>query len=120
MIKNRLYSQKWTPWIVLVFRLVIGVVFVFSGFVKAIDPWGVLYKLEEYTAAMGLDWLSPFLLFGAFAISIVEFCLGVCLLVGAYRRGKHALERLVIIFRDHFITIIEGTDAVIAVPSLKR
>ena len=104
MIKNRLYSQKWTPWIVLVFRLVIGVVFVFSGFVKAIDPWGVLYKLEEYTAAMGLDWLSPFLLFGAFAISIVEFCLGVCLLVGAYRRVSVWLSMVLMVV----MTILTG------------
>ena len=86
MIKDKFYSEKWTPWIVLLLRLIVGSVFVFSGFVKAIDPWGLLYKLGDYTAALGLDWLSPFLLFGAFAISIVEFVLGVCLVMGAYRR----------------------------------
>ncbi|MEE1337681.1 MAG: DoxX family protein [Muribaculaceae bacterium] len=112
MIKNRLYSQKWTPLIVLVFRLVIGVVFVFSGFVKAIDPWGVLYKLEEYTAAMGLDWLSPFLLFGAFAISIVEFCLGVCLLVGAYRRVSVWLSMVLMVVMTVLTGWLAMSDAV--------
>lgn len=86
MIKNSIYKEKWAPWIVLILRLVIGAVFVFSGFVKAIDPWGMLYKLEEYVVALGFDWLSPYLLFCSFTISIVEFCLGVCLVVGAYRR----------------------------------
>ncbi len=86
MIDDKLYSKKWTRWIVLFLRLAVGSVFVFSGFVKAIDPWGVLYKFQDYVAALGWDWLSPFLLFGAFAVSIFEFVLGVCLIIGAYRR----------------------------------
>ncbi len=86
MIKNKLYSQKLTRWFVLGLRIFVGAVFAFSGFVKAIDPWGVLYKFEEYISVLGIDWLSPFLLFGAFAISVFEFILGVMLIVGAYRR----------------------------------
>ena len=86
MIDDKLYSKKWTRLIVLFLRLAVGSVFVFSGFVKAIDPWGVLYKFQDYVAALGWDWLSPFLLFGAFAVSIFEFVLGVCLIIGAYRR----------------------------------
>ena len=86
MISEKLYSPKWTRWIVLALRFAVGAVFAFSGFVKAVDPWGVLYKFQDYVGALGLDWLSPFLLFGAFAISVVEFVLGVCLIVGAYRR----------------------------------
>ncbi len=86
MIKFNLYSEKWTRWIVLLFRLIVGLVFIVSGFVKAIDPWGVLYKFQDYVNALGCDWLSPFLLFGSFALSVVEFVVGVCLIIGAYRR----------------------------------
>ena len=71
---------------VMLMRLIVGCVFIFSGFVKAIDPWGVLYKFQDYVSALGCDWLEPFLLFGAFALSVLEFVVGVCLIIGAYRR----------------------------------
>lgn len=86
MIKDKLYNATWTPRIVLLLRFIVGAVFEFSGFVKAIDPWGVLYKFEDYIAVLGWDWFTPFLLFGAFALSVFEFALGVCLIIGAYRR----------------------------------
>lgn len=86
MIKDKLNNVKITRIVVLFLRMAVGAVFAFSGFVKAIDPWGVLYKFQDYTAVLGWDWLSPFLSLGAFAISILEFVLGVCLIVGAYRR----------------------------------
>lgn len=86
MIRNKLYNQKHTRWFVLGLRILVGAVFAFSGFVKAIDPWGVLYKFEEYISALGVEWLSPFVLFGAIAVSVFEFVLGVMLIVGAYRR----------------------------------
>lgn len=86
MIRNKLYNQKLTRWFVLGLRILVGAVFAFSGFVKAIDPWGVLYKFEEYIVALGVEWLSPFVLFGAIAVSVFEFVLGVMLIVGAYRR----------------------------------
>lgn len=86
MKSDFLYSEKWTRPVVLILRLAVGVVFAFSGFVKAIDPWGMFYKLEDYTAALGMDWLAPFLTFGAFSIPMLEFVLGVSLIIGAYRR----------------------------------
>ena len=87
MIKNKDQNTiGWSCWIVLILRFILGSVFAFSGFVKAIDPWGVLYKFEDYIAVLGWDWLSPFLLFCAFVVSLFEFVLGVCLIVGAYRR----------------------------------
>lgn len=40
-------------------RTFMGVVFIASGFVKAIDPWGTIIKVEEYMQIYGVEWLRP-------------------------------------------------------------
>lgn len=67
-------------------RALIGVVFIFSGFVKAVDPMGGVIKISEYLASFGLDVLQPFAVLISFNLSAIEFALGVCLLLGVYRR----------------------------------
>lgn len=69
--------------IFLICRIVIGLLFMFSGAVKAIDPLGSVYKITDYMEAMGLmnlaemDWL---MYAAAFALFTVEFTIGVCIL----------------------------------------
>lgn len=61
-------------------RIIVGVTFIFSGFVKGIDPWGSAYKFVDYFVAMGLDWFN----WAAFPLGILlaflEFAIGVGLL----------------------------------------
>lgn len=82
-------------WLVFLSRLVVGGTFVFSGFVKAIDPYGTAYKFEDYFAAFHLEFLSSFTLLFSVALSVVEFLLGVHLLFGSYRKST---PRLVFLF----------------------
>lgn len=112
MINSNLYNREFTRWFVLGLRILVGAVFAFSGFVKAIDPWGVLYKFEEYISAIGADWLSPFLLFGAFAVSVFEFVLGVMLIVGAYRRISVWLSLLTLMVMTPLTLWLALTNAV--------
>ena len=69
-------------------RFVLGGTFIFSGFVKAIDPLGFFYKLQDYLEAFGLASLIPQFLPLLFAIglSAIEFSVGVFLFLGV-RRG---------------------------------
>ena len=68
-------------------RLLTGGLFVFSGFTKGIDPWGTLYKFEDYMGAMGLpDWTN-LLLVATFLLCAYEFCIGVFLILGCFRRS---------------------------------
>lgn len=63
-------------------RILVGITFIFSGFVKGIDPWGSAYKFIDYFMAMGLDWLS----WSAFPLGVIlaftEFLIGAALLFG--------------------------------------
>ena len=67
-------------------RIVVGITFIFSGFVKGIDPWGSSYKFTDYFNAMGLEWL----LWSAFPLGVLlafaEFAIGVALLFNIFMR----------------------------------
>lgn len=78
---------RWKVWLTWLLRLIVGGVFIFSGFTKAIDPWGTLYKMQDYVGAMGLDMFGPeILLTGAFILFALEFMTGVFLVTGTFRR----------------------------------
>ena len=70
-------------------RLVLTVTFIFSGFVKAVDPLGTQYKIEDYLAAMGLGGLLPDVvtLTMSVALAALEFCMGIFLLFAILTRG---------------------------------
>ncbi|MDR1437379.1 MAG: DoxX family protein [Candidatus Symbiothrix sp.] len=67
-------------------RAFLGLVFVFSGFVKAVDPLGSAYKNQDYLSAFGLNLFDFSALPLAFIQIAVEFAMGVCLLLGIFRR----------------------------------
>lgn len=67
-------------------RFALAVVFLFSGFVKAIDPMGTVIKLTDYAEAFGVA-IHPVLLYiGTWALILLEYIMGVALFFGFYRR----------------------------------
>lgn len=67
-----------------ILRLLVGITFVFSGFVKLVDPLGSTYKFQEYFSeeVLNLTFLSPLALEFSIVLIIAELLLGVMLLVG--------------------------------------
>jgi len=65
-------------------RVLVGITFVFSGFVKLVDPLGSTYKFEEYFSkeVLNLTFLSPLALEFSVILILAELLLGVMLLVG--------------------------------------
>jgi len=64
-------------------RTLLALTFLFSGVVKAVDPLGTTYKIEDYLKAFGgfFTNLLPLAEPAAIALIAVEFVLGVCLLL---------------------------------------
>lgn len=69
-----------------IFRILVGGTFIFSGFVKGVDPWGTFYQVEEYLNVMGLHVWHNLKLTFVFALCATEFMLGVFLVLGCFRR----------------------------------
>jgi len=66
-------------------RILLGVVFIFSGFVKAVDPLGSAYKFADYFTAFNMGFLEFFSLPLAILLAAFELALGIALILG-YRR----------------------------------
>ena len=67
-------------------RVLLGLTFIFSGFVKGIDPLGSTYKFTDYFNAFHMPWLTGL----AFALGILlaasEFAMGVALIFNFFLR----------------------------------
>lgn len=90
-------DKRWFNILVNVCRAVVAPVFILSGFVKAVDPIGTQYKINEYVEAVGLvGYVPDFLtLLMSVAMATLEFSLGVFMLFAIHRRGAARLLLLV-------------------------
>jgi len=97
-------------YLVTVARIIVGNLFIFSGVVKANDPLGFSYKLEEYFVEFGMnwEWLHSILVPLAAAICIAEIIMGVAVLVG-WRMKEISWSLLLMI---GFFTLLTGASAI--------
>lgn len=79
-------KKEFIPIAVLTSRVFIGIVFLYSGFVKSVDPLGYTYKIIDYLTAFNLDGLSMLAFTAAILISAIEFIIGFGFLTGTYLR----------------------------------
>ncbi len=95
------YRNKTQPIdvVLLACRLFVGILFIFSGLIKANDPTGFGYKLQEYFHVFKIDFLNDYSTWIAVAICGLEIVLGAFLLLGFYgRRVAWGLLLLIIFF----------------------
>jgi uncharacterized membrane protein YphA (DoxX/SURF4 family) len=68
--------------IVLLVRILVGVLFIFSGLVKANDPLGLSFKMQEFFEIWGWHWAMPYTLYMAVLMNGFEIVTGFALLIG--------------------------------------
>lgn len=69
--------------LVWVCRILVGLLFIFSGLIKANDPLGFSYKLMEYFEVFHITFLDSFAVGIAIILCALEMILGFALLIGA-------------------------------------
>lgn len=84
---EKLRDRRMIQVLIWILRITIGATFIISGFVKGIDPWGTLYKLEEYLGVMHISVIPSILIVATFTLCAYEFIVGIFLLLGCFRRS---------------------------------
>lgn len=67
-------------------RLLVGILFIFSGFVKAVDPMGSTYKFTDYFIAFGMDAFKEIAFPLAILLSTLELTVGMALVFNAWKK----------------------------------
>lgn len=93
-------NHRLTNLLVQIARIIVGTLFIFSGFVKLVDPIGSQYKFEEYFSegVLNLEFLIPYALPFAIFLIIAEIVLGVALLVGWKSKFTVRSLKVIILF----------------------
>lgn len=65
-------------------RYIAGIVFIYSGFVKGIDPLGSAYKFADYFTAFNISFLEPYSLAFSIILSSAEILIGITLVAGVH------------------------------------
>jgi uncharacterized membrane protein YphA (DoxX/SURF4 family) len=81
-----------------IIRSLVGVLFIFSGLVKADDPLGLSYKMQEFFEVWNFHWFDHVTLAFSILMIVFEIVAGVALLVGWRMRLFSWLLLLLIIF----------------------
>ncbi|MCG8308926.1 MAG: DoxX family protein [Cytophagales bacterium] len=70
--------------IITICRILVGLVFVFSGFVKGVDPLGTAYKITDYSEAFHIGFPDALALVFSVFLNMSEFVLGIALVLGVF------------------------------------
>lgn len=93
-------------------RWAVGLVFLFSSFVKGVDPMGTAFKVQEYMTAWSIggltfEWAQPLAPLLSMGLICAEFLVGVLLITNAYRR----LSAWLLVLMMLFFTVTTFVDA---------
>ena len=100
----RYFLQGYTKVLLSFLQNFVGTLFVFSGFVKAVDPMGTSIKMHEYFEAMKIEFFNPISTPLTVAMLVAELTLGVALLVGF----KPKITTVLLLLLNVFFLMLTG------------
>ncbi|PLX13711.1 MAG: DoxX family protein, partial [Marinilabiliales bacterium] len=107
MKNNMAKHNKFLTNTIFLLRIVVGLVFVFSSFVKGVDPLGTAYRVEDYLEAYGWYSLVNYSLSIGIFLIITEFLLGISMLFRLkFKLGSLGVFLIMIIFT--FVTYFDA------------
>lgn len=93
-------------------RILLGLTFVFSGFVKGIDPWGSAYKFTDYFTAFQMPWLTDLAFMLGVLLAAAEFAIGVALLFNFFLRITSWFALIFMVFFTGLTLVLAITNPV--------
>ena len=78
MVKLR--TQKWYKVLAHTCRILLALVFIFSGFVKAVDPWGTALNMSNYLTSYHADFMQPYIMHFSIWMCGAELMMGLMLI----------------------------------------
>jgi uncharacterized membrane protein YphA (DoxX/SURF4 family) len=90
--------EKYMKVILNIVRIIVGVLFIFSGLVKANDPLGLSYKMQEFFEVWGWNFFNDYTLSFSVLMIAFEIIAGVAVLLGWRMKLFSWLLLLLIIF----------------------
>lgn len=83
---SAIFSKRYNETGLVINRILVGALFIFSSFTKGVDPLGTKYKMLDYLAAYGMEWMNDAALPLAVVMILAEFIVGICLLTNVLPR----------------------------------
>ncbi|MBR0453921.1 MAG: DoxX family protein [Bacteroidales bacterium] len=96
----------------LIARFLLGFTFLFSGFVKAVDPLGTVYKIQDYLQAFSWGFFEEYAGLLAVALFSFEMLLGFSHLFGFRQRRTARLSTLFMLVMTALTLVVALTDPV--------
>lgn len=93
-----LFNNYYNKYGLVLCRVLVGSLFIFSSFTKGVDPLGTKYKMLDYFIAYNIEWLNELALVLAILLIMAEFIVGICLLLNLLPRLATLGASLLMIF----------------------
>ena len=108
LLASAIFKNRFSRRAIAFSRILIGLLFIFSGFVKAVDPMGTVFKMGEYMVAYGTEWAIPIVPIAAILMITIEFALGFFAILNI----KPKFTFVIITLMMAGYTVLTGLDAV--------